>query len=53
MNANLHVSFSGLKAQTRVYYKLKSIHETFDLLVISNNQKNQVMKYTGRSKMNY
>lgn len=53
MNANLHLSFSGLKAQAQVYYKLKSILETFQLLVISNNWKNHIMKYTGKSKMNY
>lgn len=53
INANLNLSYSGLKAQTQVYYKLKSILETFQLSVISNNQTNQVMKYTGRSRMNY
>lgn len=53
INANSHLSYSGLKAQTQVYYKLKSILETFQLSVTSSNQKNQVMKYTGRSRMNY
>lgn len=53
INANSHISYSGLKAQTQVYYKLKSILETFQLSVIGNNQKNQVMKYTGGSRMNY
>jgi len=53
INANSHLSYSGLKLPTQVYYKLKSIFETFQLSVISNNQNNQVMKYTGRSRMNY
>lgn len=53
INANSHLSYSGLKAQTQVYYKLKSILESFQLSVTSNNQKNQVMKYSGRSRMNY
>lgn len=53
INANSCLSYSDLKIQTQAYYKLKSVFETFQLSMISNNQKNQVMKYTDRNRMNY